>query len=136
LTVSARVDVLELMAQAVTTRRGSKAMAAIARWCERGKLSWRKVATVAAAGVAISLGYHVMFGQNGLTAYEQKRQEASALGHQLQSLQRENELLKSHVDRLQNSPDAIEHQAREELHYTRPGEVIYTLPERPVVKIQ
>jgi cell division protein FtsB len=36
--------------------------------------------------------------------------------------------LKGHVDRLQNDPNAIEHQAREELHYTRPGEVIYTLP--------
>jgi cell division protein FtsB len=29
---------------------------------------------------------------------------------------------------MQNDPNAIEHQAREELHYTRPGEVIYTLP--------
>jgi cell division protein FtsB len=29
---------------------------------------------------------------------------------------------------LQEDPDAIEHQAREELHYTRPGEVIVTLP--------
>jgi cell division protein FtsB len=32
------------------------------------------------------------------------------------------------VDLLQNDPGAIEHQAREELHYTRAGEVIYTLP--------
>lgn len=124
------------MAQAQTTRRSSTATATITRWCERSRLSWRKVATVAAAGVALSLGYHVMFGQNGLTAYEQKRQEASALSSQLQSLQRENELLKGHVDRLQSDPSAIEHQAREELHYTRPGEVIYTLPARPVVKLQ
>jgi cell division protein FtsB len=136
LTVSAVVDVLEPMAQAVTARRGNRTTAAVARWCELGRLSWRKVATVAAAGVAVSLGYHVMFGQNGLTAYEQKRQEASSLNSQLQSLQRENELLKSHVDRLQSDPNAIEHQAREELHYTRPGEVIYTLPERTNIKLQ
>ena len=51
---------------------------------------------------------------------------------QLHSLERENELLKGHVDRLQHDPDAIVHQAREELHYTRPGEVIYTLPVQPV----
>jgi cell division protein FtsB len=31
---------------------------------------------------------------------------------------------------LKSDPNAIEHQAREELHYTRPGEVIYTLPTR------
>ena len=95
---------------------------------ERVQRGWRKVATGAAALLALSMGYHVIFGQNGLTAYEQKRQDAQALDNQLQSLQRENELLKSHVDRLQSDPNAIEHQAREELHYTRPGEVIYTLP--------
>ena len=82
----------------------------------------------AAALLALAMGYHVIFGQNGLTAYQQKRQDAQTLDLQLHSLQRENELLKGHVDRLQNDPNAIEHQAREELHYTRPGEVIYTLP--------
>jgi cell division protein FtsB len=107
--------------------------AAVGRW-RRGALGWRNVATVAAAALAIGLGYHVMFGQNGLTAYEQKRVEAQTLEQQLQSLQRENEQLKGHVDRLQSDPNAIEHQAREELHYTRPGEVIYTLPDTPAAK--
>jgi cell division protein FtsB len=27
-----------------------------------------------------------------------------------------------------SGPDAIEHEAREKLHYAKPGEVIYTLP--------
>lgn len=93
-----------------------------------GRLGWRRFATFAAGALAVALFYHVIFGQNGLTAYEQKREETKALSLQVQSLQRENELLKSHVDRLQSDPDAIEHQAREELHYTRPGEVIYSLP--------
>ena len=94
-------------------------------------LGWRKVATGAAALLALGMGYHVIFGQNGLTVYQQKRQETQSLDDQLRSLQRENGLLKGHVDRLQNDPNAIEHQAREELHYTRPGEVIYTLPAAP-----
>ncbi|WP_245632175.1 FtsB family cell division protein [Edaphobacter aggregans] len=89
------------------------------------------MATVAAAGLAIGLGYHVVFGQNGLTAYQQKSRDAKMLDSQLKSLAKENELLKGHVERLQNDPNAIEHQAREELHYTRPGEVIYTLPAPP-----
>jgi cell division protein FtsB len=46
-------------------------------------------------------------------------------------LQQENGRLREHVDQLQNDPAAIEHQAREELHYTRSGEVIYTLPAPP-----
>jgi cell division protein FtsB len=91
---------------------------------------WRRVATFAAAAVALAVGYHVVFGQNGLIVYQQKRQDTHSLGMQLRSLERENELLKSHVEHLQSDPDSIEHQAREELHYTRPGEIIYSLPKQ------
>jgi cell division protein FtsB len=111
-----------------TIRKGGGQPGTLARIFERTQLSWRKVATSAAAILALAMGYHVIFGQNGLTVYEQKRLDAQALDKQLHSLQRENDLLKGHVDRLKSDPNAIEHQAREELHYTRPGEVIYTLP--------
>ncbi len=92
----------------------------------------RRFATIAAMVLAVGVGYHVVFGQNGLTAYERKKQDARALEMQLQQLTQENEDLKGHVERLQNDPGAIEHQAREELHYTRPGEVIVTLPVEQV----
>jgi cell division protein FtsB len=88
----------------------------------------RRGATIAAAALAVGMGFHVIFGQNGLTAYEQKRHDARVLQEQLQRLQDENQSLQGHVERLQDDPGAIEHQAREELHYTRPGEVIVTLP--------
>jgi cell division protein FtsB len=105
-----------------------KQSGAIVRLLEQSQVGWRKVATGAAALLALGLGYHVVFGQNGLTVYQQKKQDAQSLEHQLHSLQKENDQLKGHVERLQNDPNAIEHQARETLHYTRPGEVIYTLP--------
>jgi cell division protein FtsB len=66
-----------------------------------------------------------------LTAFAHKREEARELQVQTQQLQLENGRLKEHVDELQSDPAAIEHQAREELHYTRAGEVIYTLPAPP-----
>jgi cell division protein FtsB len=112
-------------------RIDGKQSGTIVRLLERSQVGWRKVATGAAALVALGLGYHVVFGQNGLTVYQQKRQDAQSLERQLHSLQKENDQLKGHVERLQNDPNAIEHQAREELHYTRPGEVIYTLPATP-----
>jgi cell division protein FtsB len=121
--------------QTTTTRTDSK-RSSIAGLYQHVQSGWRRVATVAAAGLAIALGYHVVFGQNGLTVYQQKRQDTHSLEIQLKSLERENELLKGHVDRLQNDPNAIEHQAREELHYTRPGEVIYTLPPAQSAKSQ
>jgi cell division protein FtsB len=94
--------------------------------------SWRrKAATVGVGALALLMGYGVVFGHNGLTVFEHKREEAKSLQKQMQMLQTENERLRGHVDRLQNDPGAIEHQAREELHYTRAGEVIYTLPSAP-----
>ena len=120
------------MAVPVGARGMASRYAVITQLRDHVRLGWRKVATGAAALLALGMGYHVVFGQNGVTAYEQKRHETQSLDEQLQSLQRENGLLKGHVDRLQSDPNAIEHQAREELHYTRPGEVIYTLPVSPV----
>lgn len=96
----------------------------------RYSIERRRVATLAAAALAVGVGYHVIFGANGLFVYEKKRQETKQLNRQMLELQRENDLLRGHVGRLQSDPSAIEHQAREQLHYTRPGEVIYTLPSK------
>ena len=90
-----------------------------------------RLATGAAGVLAIMVGYHVVFGQNGLTAYQGKRHDLRDLDSQTQQLQQDNARLRGHVERLTNNPDAIEHEARETLHYTRPGEVIYTLPADP-----
>lgn len=98
--------------------------------CSGLSIGRQKAATFAAAVLALAVGYHVVFGANGLTVYEQKRHETHALTQEMQVLQRENDRLQGHVDRLQSDPNAIEHQAREELHYTRPGEVIYALPAK------
>jgi cell division protein FtsB len=95
---------------------------------ERADAKDRRAATMATGMLALAMAYGVIFGHNGLTAFAHKRDETKSLQLQMQQLQKENERLHEHVDRLQNDPSAIEHAAREELHYTRAGEVIYTLP--------
>ena len=87
----------------------------------------RRVATALGVLVAVLLAYHVVFGSNGVNNYEQKRAQDRQLQQQINSLQKENGNLKDHVKRLKNDPDAIEFEAREKLHYAKPGEVIYTL---------
>ena len=94
----------------------------------------RRIATGAVAGLALMLGYHVVCGQNGLTTFQQKRMEAKDLDAEVKRLSAENDRLKDHVERLKEDPGAIEHAARESLHYTRPDEVIYTLPADPAKK--
>jgi len=93
-------------------------------------LERRKAATAGAALLALGVGYHVIFGANGLTVYEQKRHETQRLSQEMLQLQHENDLLTGHVARLQSDPNAIEQQAREQLRYARPGEVIYALPDK------
>jgi len=107
-----------------------RCIASLRALCGRLAMQRRKAATLAAAALALAVAYHVVFGANGLTAYEQKRHDSQLLNQQMLELQRENDLLTAHVNRLQNDPGAIEQQAREQLHYTRPGEVIYTLPSK------
>ena len=114
------------VAKSSTSSRGLRAGRSVWK-----RVGWRKTATALAAFLAVSMAYHVVFGPNGLTVYQHKRQDSRDLELQSKSLERENNLLKGHIQRLQSDPSAIEHQAREELHYTRPGEVIYTLPAPP-----
>lgn len=87
----------------------------------------RRIATGLAVVLAIFFAFHVVFGRNGVNNYEQKRVQDKALQEQIDALQQENSQLKDHVGRLKHDPDAIEFEAREKLHYARPGEVIYTL---------
>jgi cell division protein FtsB len=66
-----------------------------------------------------------------LSIWQQKRAEDHQLRKQIQDLEQENTQLQERIGKLQSDPDAIEHEAREKLHYAKPGEVIYTLPAAP-----
>lgn len=122
------------MNHAISARQDEKQVKGIAGLFLRIYGLRRRFATCAAAGLTVAMGYHVIFGQNGLTAYQHKRQDARLLEQQFSRLKSENNSLQGHVDRLASDPGAIEHQAREELHYTRPGEVIVTLPAEKALK--
>lgn len=91
----------------------------------------RKVATVVLLSLSLSLGVYAIFGHDGIVAYQQKQRQTQRLHQQILSLQKENERLALHDQRLQSDRDTIEYEAREQMHYTRPGEVIYTLPAAP-----
>ncbi len=91
----------------------------------------RRLATGSAMMLAALLGYYAVAGDNGITVYKQKRAEDRQLASRIEELKQENARLQAHVERLRDDPDAIEHEAREKLHYARPGEVIYTLNDQP-----
>jgi cell division protein FtsB len=86
----------------------------------------RRIATGAVIAAALVFGYHAIFGENGLSVYQQRRGEDRAVQKRIGELEQENARLAQQVKALRTDPDAIEHEARERLHYARPGEVIWT----------
>jgi len=92
---------------------------------------WRPAGTVVAIGLALLLTWHVVNGKNGLTVWHKKRAEDKQLRREINDLEKENARLRDRIDKLRNDPESIEHEAREKLHYAKPGEVIYALPDQP-----
>jgi cell division protein FtsB len=115
-----------------------KAEAVAARWVERTRpvwswlvLEWRRLGTAAAILIIFGLVLHAMFGANGMVVYRQKRTEVQSLQTEVERLQKENSQYANQIKSLKSDPAAIEKEAREQLHYTRPGEVVYVVPDPP-----
>jgi cell division protein FtsB len=110
------------------------------RWVEKSRPIWsvlhaerRRLATAGVAMLAAWLFLHVMFGANGMVIYRSKLAERQKLQAEIDKLQTENDLYMQQIRSLQSDPKAIEKEAREQLHYARPGEVVYVAPaaQRP-----
>lgn len=95
-------------------------------WAQR---AWRPAGTAIAVALALLLTWHVVNGEHGLSVWQQKRAQDRELQKEIRDLQQQNADMRKQIEELKSDPDAIERKAREELHYARPGEVIYTLPE-------
>ncbi|MGA3090559.1 MAG: septum formation initiator family protein [Terriglobales bacterium] len=134
----------EAIGQAVDQAMGQardhapKAEAAAVRWVERTRpvwswlaSEWRRLGTVLALLLITGLLIHAMFGANGMVVYRQKRAELQSLQSEVGRLQKENTQFADQIKSLKSDPAAIEKEAREQLHYTRPGEVIYVAPDAP-----
>jgi cell division protein FtsB len=88
----------------------------------------RRIATGGVLLLTTWLFFHVMFGANGWVAYEQKRNEMRELQQQVEALQQESRSHEDQIKALKTDRQAIEREAREQLHYARPGEVVYVSP--------
>jgi cell division protein FtsB len=115
-----------------------KAEAAAVRWVERTRpfwswlaLEWRRLGTVAALLLIVGIMLHAMFGANGMVIYRQKRAEMQTLRAEVERLRKENSQHVDQIRSLKSDPAAIEKEAREQLHYTRQGEIVYVVPEAP-----
>ena len=115
--------------------RAPQAEALAEHWLERSRpfrsavyAARRRLATGGVVLMTIWLFLHVMFGANGMVVYRSKRAEYQRLQSEIDRAQKENDQYTQQIKALQNDPKAIEKEAREQLHYTRPGEIVYVDP--------
>jgi len=101
------------------------ALSRIHDWLHRSR---RKLATAGIAALTGLLTVHVVFGPNGMLVYHGKRTEFRNLTQEVEALREENQRLSRQIESLKTDPRTIEKEAREQLRYTRPGEVVYVMP--------
>jgi len=118
--------------------KAPQAEALAASWIERSRPVWqpvyamrRRIATFSVAAAACLLLVHVMLGANGMVVYRQKRAEYQELQKQVAQMKQENERCAQQIQALKTDEKAIEREAREQLHYTRPGEFVYVQSVSP-----
>jgi len=119
-------------------KQAPRAEALAARCVERTRpiwswfaVEWRRFGTAAAALLTVALLLHALFGANGMVVYRQKHVELESLQKDVDRLQKENEEYAERIRGLNSDPKAIEKEAREQLHYTKPGEFVYVAPDPP-----
>jgi cell division protein FtsB len=124
--------------RAVIEEQAPKAEEFAARYVERTRpfwswfaVEWRRLGTAAAVALTLGLVLHAMFGANGMVVYQQKGAERQSLQSDVERLQKENDEYVDRIKALKTDHRAIEREAREQLHYTRPGEYVYVAPDPP-----
>lgn len=118
--------------------KAPQAEALAASWIEQSRPVWqpvyvmrRRIATFSVAAVACLLLVHVMFGANGMVVYRLKRADYRELQKQVSQIKQENERCAAQIQSLKTDGKAIEREAREQLHYARPGEYVYVQSVAP-----
>lgn len=85
----------------------------------------RVLATFCIGLLAVLIGYKVVFGANGMKVWQAKRAEVQNLEQDIAHAQADHEALDRQVQALQRGePSVIEKEAREQLGYVKPGEVV------------
>jgi cell division protein FtsB len=80
--------------------------------------------------ISVAMVVHEIFSQNGYLALRRQQKELQSLQQQIQQLKQENEQLDKQIKALKSDPAAVERLAREQMHLVKPGEKVYTLPEK------
>lgn len=95
---------------------------------QAGSLKRRLLVTLALCAILAMAGRSLV-GERGLFEVWRKKSATQKLASEVQALRDENIDLKRQIQELRSDPSAIERIAREELGYSRPGEITFVFRE-------
>jgi cell division protein FtsB len=75
-----------------------------------------------------------VFGTHGLMAMHRSKAQIDAIQSKLAKLDEENRDLQQRIQNLKTDPSTIEKIARDRMGLARPGELIFSLPQKPAAK--
>ncbi len=78
----------------------------------------------------LALAIHDVFGSHGLLAMLRARTELQKIRVEIAQLNEQNQKLGEEIKALRSDPKLIERIARDEMGLSRPGEMIFKLPQK------
>jgi len=100
------------------------------RWRVR-RSNARRLMLAGLGGLFLALLAYQWWGQHGYRALQASRQEQRDWEARNEALRRRNAGLEKSILDLRTRPEPIEKRAREDLHWTRPGERVIRSPQKP-----
>jgi cell division protein FtsB len=94
------------------------------------RLSRHRIVLAVTGAATLALVVALVFGSRGLLHLRALSTEQDELGRRIALLLHENDQLRERIHRLRTDDRTLERLAREQLGFTRPGEVIYRFQSR------
>ncbi len=92
---------------------------------------WRTCILVALGIINVILLYRMVWGDNGVLAFNKLRNQYSSLVQELATIDEENINLSNEIRLLKSDEAYIEKMIRQRLHYVRDNEILYLFTETP-----
>jgi len=96
------------------------------------KRTWKLLITAAWVGVVSYFLYHTVEGERGWIAQVRLQNEVAKAEETLSKLRQERQALEHRVQLMRPEsldPDLLDEQARKELNYSKPNEIVILTPE-------
>lgn len=99
----------------------------LSRWDRK---TLKRYAIFVLAAISLFVFVDEIFGPNGYLTLRHQKAQYTRLKQQIQTLSEQNQQLEQKIKALKSNPEAIEKQARDQLHLVKPGELVYMLPDK------